>query len=75
MPLMAAPLVDNSAFVAFIQEQGSSKIFELSDFIMITLPKPRTDFYKSSNFFDTQKDMTGYTNKIIDSLGFFPVRM
>ena len=41
----------------------------------MTLPQPRIDFYKSSNFYDTQRMVTGYTNKIIESLGFFPVRM
>ena len=75
MPLFTAELLDNPAFISYIEEQGSSKIFELSDFIMLTLPTPRTDYYKSSNFFDTQRDVTGYTNKLIDSLGFFPVRM
>ena len=43
--------------------------------MMMTLPSPRIDYYKSSNYYDIQKGVTGYANEIIEALGFFPVRM
>ena len=41
----------------------------------MSLPAPRADYYSSSNYFEIQRGVTGYANNIIDSLGFFPVRM
>lgn len=68
-------LNSNEDFKQFLLEQGADKIYELSDFMMMTLPSPRIDYYKSSNYFDIQKGVTGYANEIIEALGFFPVRM
>ena len=40
--------------------------------MLMTLPEPRIDYYKSSDFFKIQKDVTAYANEIIDALGFYP---
>jgi hypothetical protein len=79
LPLLArylpGPLNDKADFKAYLLNRGGKKIYELSDFLMMTLPHPRVRYYQSSNYFDIQKGVTGYANEIIESLGFFPVRM
>jgi hypothetical protein len=47
----------------------------MSDYIMMTLPSPRVDFYQSSDYYKIQREVTGYANTIIEALGFFPVGM
>mmetsp|Transcript_5162 Transcript_5162/g.7940 ORF Transcript_5162/g.7940 Transcript_5162/m.7940 type:complete len:179 (+) Transcript_5162:1277-1813(+) len=42
---------------------------------MMTLPSPRISYYESSNYYDIQKGITGYSNAIVESLGFFPIRV
>jgi hypothetical protein len=68
-------LNQNQDFVNFISVSGNSSLYQLSDFLMMTLPSPRIQFYQSSNYFDIQRGVTGYANDIIEALGFFPVRM
>lgn len=68
-------LNDSPEFKAYLLSEGPNKIYDLSDFMMMTLPAPRINYYKSSNYFDIQKGVTGYANEIIEALGFFPVRM
>ena len=79
LPLLARylpkALNDEADFKTYLLSQGGKKIYELSDFLMMTLPYPRVRYYQSSNYFDIQKGVTGYANEIIESLGFFPVRM
>ena len=38
------------------------KIYELSDFLMMTLPSPRIEYYKSSDYFKIQRGITGHSN-------------
>ena len=66
---------EKTDFKNFIKEKGEPLAYELSDFLMMTLPKPRVNYYQSSNYFDIQRGVTNYANEIIDALGFFPVRM
>lgn len=68
-------LNSNQDFVNFVANKGNTTLYQLSDFLMMTLPSPRINFYQSSNYFDIQRGVTGYANDIIESLGFFPVRM
>ena len=68
-------LNQNQDFVNFLSVNGNSSLYELSDFLMMTLPSPRIQFYQSSNYFDIQRGVTGYANDIIEALGFFPIRM
>lgn len=42
---------------------------------MMTLPSPRYTYYQDSDYYKIQKGVTSEANKIIQSLGFFPVRM
>ena len=69
------PLADNSKFQTYLFAKGDKKIYQLSDFMMMTLQSPRINYYQSSNYWDIQRGVTGYANEIIESLGFFPVRM
>lgn len=59
----------------FLKEKGEDRAEELADFLMMTLPAPRVNYYESSNYFDIQRGVTSYANEVIDALGFFPVRM
>mmetsp|Transcript_18017 Transcript_18017/g.30686 ORF Transcript_18017/g.30686 Transcript_18017/m.30686 type:complete len:557 (+) Transcript_18017:920-2590(+) len=65
----------NSDFKNYLRLYGDKKAYELSDFMMMTLPSPRISYYQSSDYYEIQKGVTGYANEIIESLGFFPVRM
>jgi hypothetical protein len=73
--LPEGPLDDNEHFKRYLLQQGDKKVYELADFMMMTLPSPRIKYYSSSNYFDIQRGVTGYANDVIESLGFFPVRM
>ena len=42
---------------------------------MMTLPSPRISYYESNNYYEIQRDITGYSNQIVESLGFFPIRV
>lgn len=81
LPLLANNLPPGSyldqspSFKSFLINQGPEKIYELSDFLMMTLPSPRINYYKSSDYFKIQRGITGHSNQIIEDLGFFPVRM
>lgn len=79
LPLIAnylpSELASKSDFKKFLQDKGSSLIYEISDFMMMTLPHPRVAYYQSSNYFNIQKAVTTYANEVINALGFFPVRI
>ena len=68
-------LNDNEHFKKYLGEHGDAKGYELADFLMMTLPKPRINFYESNDFFVIQRGITGYANEIIESIGFFSVTM
>jgi ABC-type antimicrobial peptide transport system permease subunit len=65
-------LNNNQNFKNFIREQ-TDKANDLSDYVMMTLPRPRVNYYSSSNYFEIQKGVTDYSNKVVDALGFFPI--
>jgi hypothetical protein len=39
----------------------------------MTLPKPRSKYYESVNYDDTQKLITNYSNELTEALGFYPI--
>jgi len=68
-------LNNNMQFKTYLRTGGAKHVYDLSDFMMMTLPKPRVNYYSSSNYFEIQKGVTGYANEVIEALGFFPVKM
>ena len=50
--LPAGSLSNNEHFKKYLMTQGSKKAYELADFMMMTLPSPRINYYSSSNYFD-----------------------
>ena len=55
LPLLAQHLPDGvlndtQQFKDFLMNNGSSLIYELADFMLITLPNPRVTYYQSSDF-------------------------
>ena len=75
IPEAASSLLENENFLEYIQTYGDKKVYEVADFMMMTMPNPRTDHYANSNFFKIQKAVTGYANDILDELGFFALRI
>lgn len=59
----------------FLNAKAHDKVYEFSDFLMMTLPSPRIQMYSKTNFYEIQKEVTGYANEIIEALGFFPLKM
>ena len=72
---ISGELSDNTDFVSYLTTQGESIGWQLTDFMMMTLPSPRVSYYESQDYFTIQKGVTGYSNQIIEDLGFFPLRM
>lgn len=63
-------------FSAFLRDTTRpNKYFDLADFLMLTLPGPRIDYYKSSDFYEIHRAVTAYANQVVEALGFFPLRM
>lgn len=58
LPLLAdflppsSELSTNDNFKNFLKTQGSEIIYEMSDFLMMTLPSPRINYYESSDYFE-----------------------
>lgn len=46
---------------------------EYADTFVMTLPSPRTSYYESVNYDDTQRVVTEYANEVTDALGYYPV--
>ena len=40
---------------------------------MMTLPSPRSDYYRSSDMNDIKKKVLGYTDEVVNALNFFKV--
>ena len=49
-------------FKQFLTENSKMVSNQISDFVMVTLPSPRVDFYSSSDYFQTQKEVTSVMN-------------
>ena len=49
-------------------------LFQYAAMLMMTLPEPRMDSYESSDFAKIKGNVLGYTDKIIEALGTFPVQ-
>lgn len=45
------PLNNNQKFKEYLFNKGSEVIYELSDYMMMTLPSPRVEYYQSSNYY------------------------
>ena len=65
-------LSNNEGFKAFLRE-NPEMIFDYADILVMTLPSPRTRYYESTNYDDTQRRITSYANKVTDALGYYPV--
>lgn len=48
-------------------------LYEYADNFVMTLPSPRTRYYESVNFDDTQRDVVKYANEVTDALGYYPI--
>lgn len=44
-------LLENKIFTKYIIDQKFEQMFQIADFLMVTLPKPRINYYKQSDFF------------------------
>ncbi|CAG9319834.1 unnamed protein product [Blepharisma stoltei] len=59
-----------SEFLTYLDTHSAS---DLSTHILISMPKPRTDTYMTSNYDNIQKKVTHKASGIVDDLGFYPV--
>jgi len=59
IPTAADFLQDNQYFMEYLESKGEQKVYEFSDFLMMTLPSPRIKHYSDTNFFKIQKTVTG----------------
>ena len=46
--------------------------YDFADYVIMNFPNPRVDYYSSSNYDDVQDKVIGYTNVLVNKLGFFP---
>jgi len=79
LPLIArylpAALAAKPEFKDFLQSNGPSLIYELSDFLVMTLPSPRIKYYQSSDYTAIQSEVVRYAADVVGALGFYPVRV
>lgn len=66
---------DFCTFREWLKNNGTEVAQGLADFMMMTLPTPRTDYYQSSDYSNIQRGVTDIANKIIDGLGFYPIKV
>ena len=52
-----------------------TKLYELADFLVMTIPEDRVGAYRHSGFSAIQFAVTGHANRLMEDLGFFPLRM
>ena len=45
----------------------------MADKILMSLPEPRVENYQNDDYFVIQRQVTGYGNRLIKKLGFYPV--
>ena len=50
--LPVTELSNNTDFKFYLFSNGSKILYEISDFMMMTLPSPRAKYYQSSNYDD-----------------------
>lgn len=67
--------VDLCTFKEWLANNGTQLAHSHADFLMMTLPTPRVNYYESSDYVTIQRLVTGHANKIIDGLGFYPVKI
>ena len=79
LPLVARylppALAAKTEFKEFLQNNGSTTIYGLSDFLVMTLPHPRVKYYQSSDYYKIQSGVVKYAADVVDALGFYPVRI
>ena len=68
-----APLVYtlDTEFIEWVKERN--RVNDFINVMMMTLPKPRIDYYSSENYQVIQDDVTEYADEIIEFLGYYPV--
>lgn len=61
--------------MGYLDEVADRKLYSLADFLIANIPSNRVEHYQSSVFSQIQAGVTGHANKIMEHLGFYPVRM
>jgi hypothetical protein len=73
--LQPGPTWTNEKFQDWLRDNSSSAIYKMADHLEMALPEPRVEYYRSNDYFEVQKRVTGHTGKIIEALGFYPVQV
>ena len=73
MYMPPGPLGNNKDFRFWLLKSGETMMYELAEQALMTLPAPRTKFYESTDYFETQRKVTKIANQIVSELGFYPV--
>lgn len=63
------------SFRDWLRNNGTQVARNQADFMMMTLPTPRVNYYQSSDYSNIQRGVTNHANKIIDGLGFYPIKI
>ena len=72
LPFMSQ-LLDENWDRRFKEYLGTeARVQDYADLFVLTLPKPRIDYYKYSDYDKIQNGITRYANDFIDQLGFYP---
>lgn len=66
-------LKERLVFKKWVRDNSERLAYELADHILVNLPNPRVDFYKSDSYQDTQRLVTGPINQLVSDLGFYAV--
>lgn len=46
--------------------------YDFADYVVMNFPDPRIEYYQDSDYDNVQEKVVGYTNKLVNDLGFFP---
>lgn len=79
LPLIARYLPKDLAakpkFKEYLQSKGPSLIYELSDYLVMTLPYPRVKYYQSSDYAAIQSGVVRQAANVVDKMGFYDTRV
>ena len=72
-PFLPSDLTDRDDFVAYL---NTPKVLEqYAWMLMVMLPEPRLDYYKSPDYADIKQNVLGYMNQLTVDLGIYPARV
>lgn len=63
------------SFRDWLSEESMNISKQFSDYMIWTLPSPREDYYKSSDYLQIQRIVTEEANSLVDGLGFYPFQI